>query len=130
MGEMKPHIPSIPPDAKRAAHHAPPSDLDNPAPAPQPAQAATGGEGEMQEVPVTPPAQESSSPEPPYYASPEIPYQPQAYESPEPIEAMFAQLRDDQKRMERMLLFTNLTALAVIALALYAMKRGGMVDAV
>lgn len=104
MGDKEaPFIPPIPPDAKVAASHAPPSDLNNPAAAPTPSVQAAEDEGSK----VAPDPQPVQTPRPPR-AQP-------AQESHPPTEAMFYQLREDQQRMQKMV------AMTLIALVLAAM---------
>lgn len=122
MADMKPHIPPIPPDARRAQQHAAPIDLNNPPEAAMPSQAATGNDEVMQEV-----RQEVNlGPEP----QPEdrIIAPPPPYQSPEPIEAIFAQLRADQKKLERVVLLTNVALLGSALVVLYAMRQYGTVS--
>lgn len=82
MAEVPPLNPEIPSNAKTAESHAPPPNLNGAAPASEPEPIAP------QPDPVTPKTAPAEA------------------AGPQPMEAMFWQMRDDQKRLERVLLVT------------------------
>lgn len=107
MADMTPHVPDIPPDARTAAPHAPPPNLANPATTPTPSSIPPNEQAPPQ--PAVDSEQPAPAPPPPRGgAAPR-------YESPEPIEAMYAQSREDARKMQRLLLLT-LTAMLFLLL--------------
>lgn len=97
----------IPPDAPRAEQHAPPVNLNGDLPnEPTPsAKVADGADAEAEAVAAERPRRSS-------------------YSSPEPIEAMFAQLRDDMKTQQRLLMLTATTVIFLSLLFAYTVKKG------
>lgn len=132
MGERKPFIPPIPPDAKTAGQHAAPADLTNPAPyasssegaPPQPAQDETGfltgGQPTPEQLAA---AQEYARQQQQAYMD-----TPQPGGQHPPTEAMYAQLRDDQKKMEKLLLLTTTGVLLAALVILWAAKQKSRLD--
>lgn len=115
-GEQKPNIPHIPPDAKTAEHHAPPVDLNNPPVEPTPSSnniPSGGGEHSESVFPTGIP-------------SPSIPKS--GYQSPEPIEAIFAQMREDQKKLETLILIGTFCSLMAISLCIVVLRARGALD--
>ena len=52
---------------------------------------------------------------------------PGPYSSPEPIEALFAQLRADLARQEKMLMLTATSVIFLSLLLAYTVKKGGLI---
>lgn len=102
----------IPADAQTAEQHAAPPDLTNPptqaTPTPHQPQNGTGPQTEQEyyDTPDDRPAQE--------------------YDSPEPVEAIFAQIRDDMRRNERLLMLTATTVVFMGLLFAYYVRKGGL----
>lgn len=93
----------IPTDAKTAQTHAAPLDLGN-----LPSEATPSVNGN------TPQAEQRDLPS-------------GGYESPEPVEVLFAQLRDDFRRNEKLLMLTATTVVFMgLLFAYYIRKNGGL----
>lgn len=92
--------PEIPAEARTAQAHAAPVDLSNPPAEPTPSAAQ-----EEQHV------EDRGAEE---------------YASPEPIEVLFAQMRDDMRRNERLLMLTATTVVFMGLLFAYYVRKGGL----
>jgi hypothetical protein len=100
----------IPADAPRAEHHAPPVNLNGDLPAqPTPSIRVTDEAEDTAETPQ--PRPKGSAP----------------YSSPEPIEAMFAQVRSDIASQQKLLMLTATTVIFLSLLLAYTVKKGGFV---
>lgn len=124
------HIPPIPDDAQRAQPHAAPVDLSKPAAAP-----TSSGPVELpdsngvmmqqqQQIPMVDPAEIERLRA--MAAQQQRQPQVQEYKSPEPIEAMFAQLRDDQKKLERALMISSLGLFGAAIILVYLTQKKGL----
>lgn len=92
----------IPDDARTAQSHAAPIDLTNPPSEPSP-----------------------STPQEPQHDTAED-RGAEEYTSPEPIEVIFAQMRDDLRRNERLLMLTATTVVFMGLLFAYYVRKGGL----
>lgn len=100
----------IPADAQTAEQHAAPPDLTNPptqaTPTPHQPQNGTVNEEDLRQRIMDTPND--------------------MYVSPEPVEAIFAQIRDDMRRNERLLMLTATTVVFMGLLFAYYMRKGGL----
>jgi hypothetical protein len=112
-------IPEIDPDAQVQHPHAPPVNLNGALPSePTPSVKVTDEDSPAPVIPEQVLREKfttggNSGPAP--------------YSSPEPIEAMFAQVRADIARQERMLMLTATTVIFLSLLLAYTVKKGGFV---
>lgn len=98
----------IPADAKAAGAHAAPVDLSNP-----PSEATPSANGT----------------EPHRVEEPAVDDRPvEEYATPEPIEVMYAQIRDDMRRSERLLMLTATTVVFMGLLFAYYVRKGGLLE--